>query len=217
MPRILPASDFYLDDATGSIWRGGSELFFRDQYVGTLAWRLNPWTLFFWKLESDYSLAGEGLELHGTSEFSINHRQLTLAGSVNSRFVNRFTLAYDLRFSEEFSLNDVKVVMNGDDELAELQGHIRWEGGPVHFKLANQVHDVTLEPVRGYLSNATNNVNLEVQTIATNEPVLTFRTDLDTGWMHITALPAFLEFAEVPTNRFLNDTNFVFEVSQKIF
>ena len=78
------------------------------------------------------------------------------------------------------------------------------------------MHEVTLEPVLGTLSLDEHFIQMDVQRQRSAESVLLFRFDLTSGWLHLRALPAFLEFAKVPSNYLMQDADFLFEVSQKI-
>ena len=79
------------------------------------------------------------------------------------------------------------------------------------------MHEVILEPVHGTLSLEEDFIQMNVRRQRSGEPVLLFRFDPASGWLHLRALPAFLEFANVPSNYLMQDADFLFEVSQKIF
>ena len=216
VPRILSVPHVSLQSTQGTVWRGSAESSFKDQHVGTLTWRIRPLALLTGKLTADLTLEGDGISLVGVALSQFDTREIVINGKIGSRFVNVLTLAYDISLSGELDVNDVKIGINDDGQLESVRGNLEWNGGPVRFKLTNVIHEVTLEPVIGTLSRDAGLIELGVRRVESEAPVLAFRFNPESGWVHLRAFPAFLEFANVPPNYLMQDADFLFEVSQKI-
>ena len=216
LPQLLTIPHIKLEDAQGTMWRGEAETFLDNQHIGMLDWRVKPVDLIEGKFTADITLERDGVSLAGVSSSRFDTQEFSLNGSIGSRFINIFTLAYDIRLSGDLAINDVVVRVNDRRQVESVGGDLRWNGGPVRFKLANVIHEVTLEPVLGTLSKEANFVLLSVKRVRSEAPVLAFRFDPESGWVHLRAFPAFLEFANVPSNYLMKDADFLFEVSQKL-
>ena len=216
IPQLLENSSLKLERPQGTIWRGNADSQFNGQHTGTLAWRVRPVDLIKGSITVDLSLERDGLYLTGVSKSRFNTHEISLNGIVGSGFLNIYTVIYDIRLSGELALNDVKLTLYNGNHVESVAGYLTWNGGPVRFKLANVMQEVTLEPVRGSLSLDTDLIQMSVQRQQSDEPVLLFRFDPASGWLHLRAFPAFLEFANVPSNYLMQNANFLFEVSQKI-
>ena len=216
IPRFLEIPHLNIENAAGTVWRGNAETSLDSQPIGTLTWRVNPKNLFKGELKVDFELKREGLSLNGISTSGFDTHEVTLNGVVGSRFLNVYTVDYDIRLAGEIEVNDVKIRLRNGNRVDTVEGNLTWDGGPVHFKLANVLHEVTLEPVVGSLALDANLIELSVQRTQSEGQVLAFRFDPASGWIHLTAFPAFLEFANVPSNYLMQDADFLFEVSQRI-
>lgn len=216
LPQLLAIPHVKLEDPQGTMWRGEAETFLNSQHIGMLAWRVRPVDLIEGKLTVDISLERDGVSLTGVSTSKFDVQEVSLNGVIGSRFVNVFTLAYDINLAGELAINDVVVRVDDRKRVDSIEGDLTWNGGPVRFKLANVMHEVTLEPVLGTLALDANLVVLSVRRATSNAPVLAFRFDAESGWVHLRAFPAFLEFANIPSNYLMQDADFLFEVSQKL-
>lgn len=216
IPQFVEIPNLRLERPQGTLWRGSAETLLNSQHIGTLTWRVNPIELIKGSLTVDLALERDGLSLRGVSMSGFNTHELLLTGIMGSRFLNVYTVNYDIRLSGELSFNDVKLRLNNGNHVETIAGNLSWNGGPVRFKLANVVHEVTLDPVLGGLSLDGELIQMSVQREQSSELVLLFRFDPASGWLHLRAFPAFLEFANVPTNYLMQDADFLFEVSQKI-
>ncbi len=216
LPQFFSIPHVKLENTEGTIWHGNAETFFDDQHIGLLVWHVRPLGLINGKLTVNFTLERDGVSLAGVSTSRLDNHEISLVGDVSSRFVNVFTLAYDIRLSGNLSVNDVRIRANSERQVESVEGDLTWNGGPVRFKLANVLHEVTLEPVLGTLTQDASFVVLNVRRTRTQTPVLAFRFDPETGWVHLRAFPAFLEFANIPSNYLMQDADFLFEVSQKL-
>lgn len=216
IPQVLSTEHMRLESAQGTIWRGNANTFIANQHVGVLSWRVKPIELIEGKLTVDLMLERDGVSINGISTSNFHSHEISLDGVIDSQFVNIYTLAYDIHLSGEIALDDVKLRLNDGQQVESMTGNVTWNGGPVRFKLANVIHEVTLEPVMGLLSQESSFVVLTVQQMRSQALVLVFRLDQETGWVHLRAFPAFLEFANVPPNYLMQDADFLFEVSQKL-
>ncbi|MCY4129457.1 MAG: type II secretion system protein N [Gammaproteobacteria bacterium] len=217
IPMLLSSPHVRLEHAQGTVWRGDAETFINNQHIGELSWEVKPLELIEGRLTVDLTLERDGVSIAGVSTSNADGHEISLSGVIGSRLVNVFTLAYDIRMSGELTINDVKLRVDDQKKVESAEGTVSWDGGPVRFKLANVVHEVTLDPVLGTLSQGSSFVELTVQRLRAQKPVLAFRIDPETGWVHLRAFPAFLEFANVPPNYLMQDSDFIFEVSQKLF
>ena len=222
--RLLTDSDLQLKNPSGSVWDGHAEAQYQSKQLGVFRWDVHALELFTGELSTDYELSGQNLELGGHAIYSSELSEATLAGSVDAPFINMYTRPYDIRLSGTFNFEDVQLRVYDVDQLRELSGTITWDGGPVVFKLSNIVYDVSLQPVYGILSNQANVAILSVYRTVEADMVMELQADLDSGWVKIKAFPPFLEFAQVPSGRWVgrvasmvSDSDFLFEVSQKVF
>ena len=214
--QFIDIPNLKVERAQGTLWKGNAETVFNSQHIGTLAWRIRPMDLIKGSLTVDLTLVRDGLSLTGVSVLGFDGYEVALDGTIESRFLNVYTVDYDIRLSGELSFNDVKLRLTDGNQVETVEGNLRWNGGPVRFKLSNVMHEVTLEPIRGALSQDADMIQMSVLIQRSNEHVLLFRFDPASGWLHLRALPAFLEFANVPSNYLMQDADFLFEVSQKI-
>lgn len=205
-----------LESARGTIWRGDADTFLDNQHVGVLSWRVKPLALIEGKLTVDLSLERDAVSIAGVCTMTSDHLEISIDGVVGSRFVNIYTLAYDIHLSGELTIDNAVLRIDDRQQVESVSGNVTWNGGPVRFKLANVMHEVTLDSVHGTLSQDSNFVELTVRRTQSDARVLAFRLDPETGWVHLRAFPAFLEFANVPPNYLMQDTDFLFEVSQKL-
>lgn len=217
IPHVFSSPHVRLESPQGTVWRGNAETFLENQNVGILSWRVRPLALFEGRLTIDLTLEREGISITGVSTSMVDGHEISLNGVIGSRFVNIYTLTYDIRMSGELTINEVKLQVDDQQQVESAEGTVSWDGGPVRFKLANVMHEVTLNPVLGMLSHDSSFVEMTVRQSQSDAPVLAFRLDVETGWLHLRAFPAFLEFANVPPNYLMQDADFLFEVSQKLF
>ena len=216
IPHVVSSPHLRLESTQGTIWRGGADTFLDNQHIGVLSWRVKPLDLIKGKLTVDLLLERDGVSINGVSTSKTDSHEISLNGIIGSQFVNIYTLDYDIRLSGELTLDDITLRIDDENRVESVTGRVTWDGGPVRFKLANVMHEVTLEPVIGSLSRESNFVELSVRRTQSEAPVLAFRLDQETGWVHLRAFPAFLEFANVPPNYLMQDADFLFEVSQKL-
>lgn len=214
--QVVATPDLRLDNPQGTVWDGRVDVAFQNKPLGELRWQVSPLRMLYGEVAVDFALNDTDLALQGNGIVGLREREITLQGNVGSRAINQFTLVYDIRMSGEIDINSVKITINNREELEQVRGNIEWDGGPVHFILTNEVHEVVIEPTIAQLSNEGNELNLRVKSANANATVLAFRIELDTGWMHMKAFPAFLEYARLPANYLRHDGDFLFEVSQKI-
>ena len=217
IPQVLSSSHVRLERAQGTVWRGDAEAFLNNQHVGVVSWRVRPLELIEGKLTVDLTLKRDGVSIAGVSSLKSDSLEISFDGVIGSQFVNIHTLAYDIRLSGEFTIEKIRLRVDDRQQVESASGNVTWNGGPVRFKLANVMHEVTLEPVDGTLSRDSGFVELTVHQTRSDAQVLTFRLDPESGWVHLRAFPAFLEFANVPPNYLTQDADFLFEVSQKLF
>ena len=205
-----------LESTQGTIWHGNADTFLEQQHIGILGWRVRTSDMIKGKLTVDLTLERDGVSLVGVSTSQFDTQEISINGEIGSRFVNIFALAYDISLSGDLMFNDVIVRVNHENQIESVEGNLTWNGGPVRFKLANVMHEVDLEPVLGTLSQGADFVELNVTRTQTTARILAFRFEPETGWVHLRAYPAFLEFANVPPNYLMQDADFLFEVSQKL-
>ncbi|MCY3860151.1 MAG: type II secretion system protein N [Gammaproteobacteria bacterium] len=217
IPQFLDVPHLRIERTQGTLWRGSVETSLNTQQVGTLTWRVRPVELIKGSLTVDLTLEREELALTGASVSGFNGHEVFLSGTIGSRLLNVYIVDYDMRLSGVLAVDDVKLRLNNENLVEAVTGELTWNGGPVRFKLANVMHEVILEPVHGTLSLDEDFIQMNVRRQRSGEPVLLFRFDPASGWLHLRALPAFLEFANVPSNYLMQDADFLFEVSQKIF
>lgn len=216
IPQFVTIPHVRIENTQGTIWYGDADAFLEHQRIGLLAWRVRPLDLIKGKLMVDFTLNRDGVSLVGVGTSKFDSQEISINGEIGSRFVNIYTLAYDISLSGDLMFNDVRVRVDDTKQVESIKGNLTWNGGPVRFKLANVMHEVTLEPVLGTLSQVADFVELSVTRTQSEAPVLSFRFDPETGWVHLRAYPAFLEFANVPSNYLMQDADFLFEVSQKL-
>lgn len=209
--------NLHLENATGSVWQGRADALVQNKPIGAVHWRVDVFELLRSTLVVDFSMQGDGLELNGALAVDPNERNLTLAGLIDSQVINLFTLAYDIRMSETIHLNSVKIAVTKEQKLTQAQGSMTWQGGPVHFILMNEMHNVKVAPTRGVVSKNEDSLILTVLQQTKDDPVLEFRLELTSGWLNVRAFQPFIEYAGLPTNYVRRSPDFLFEVSQKIF
>ena len=216
LPQLLTIPHVKFEDTEGTVWHGSAQTVLDDQRIGALRWRVKPLDLFAGNLSVSFTLERDGVSLTGVSTSRFKTHEISLSGVVGSRLVNSYTVIYDIALSGQLMINDLRVRVEDSTQLESVEGEFTWNGGPVRFKLANVIHEVTLDPVQGSLSQDARLVVLTVRRTGKSAPVLAFRFNPETGWVHVRAFPAFLEFANIPSNYLMKDADFLFEVSQKL-
>ena len=150
--RMLVPADAGIDllDVSGTLWQGSGQVLVAGVAVGRIGWSFLPGRLLNGELGYHLSLTGDDLALQGRLHAGMTETGGSAGGQVDAAFANRWLAAYDIRLSGTFTLEDITFTVRRQ-KLTALSGAVRWNGGPVAYRLSGKLHEATLPPLRGDL------------------------------------------------------------------
>ena len=215
--KFIQVNDLELKNTGGTVWHGHADARFRQQELGQIHWNISVLRLFQGTVAIDFELTGTGLYFQGVHTRSNEGSQLSVDGLVAAHFINSHLLNYDIRLAGDFSLLDVKLELKDDQTVESIGGDIKWTGGPARFSFAESVYAVELDAIHGVLRMSEEDLLLEVHRESNERKLLTVRLEPNTGWLHMRATKAFLEFTHISPSHTIKDSDFAFEVSERIY
>lgn len=208
---------FEFHEANGTLWQGSAKVYYLHKELGIFQWEINTLQLLAGEIDVAFRLDGSDLSLEGTHNTDGNRSRSTLGGTIGSRFANSHLVNYDISLSGDLSIFDVKLIMSEPHTVEDFSGSVAWDGGPVHFNFAQSVYSSELEAIDGHFGQQEQDLLLTIFQRSDNSRLLTIRLEPNSGWLHIRATPAFLEFTHIPPSFSLRDSDFAFEVSERIY
>ena len=149
LPAQAPTQLVNLD---GTLWRGAGDLLVEGAAIGRLDWQIQPVTFLQGRIGYDLGLAGDGLMLDGEASAGFTGSEAALTGQVAAAFVNRWLAPYYINLAGTFTIDDLTTTMTGSGPIpAQLAGQLRWDGGPVTYRLSGNMHSSALPPMRAEL------------------------------------------------------------------
>lgn len=215
--QSIDVNPISLQDASGTIWHGSANAHFNQIKLGELSWRVQLLRLLLGEINVDYEVVDSDLHLSGSHQYSSDGSTSTINGRIGSTPVNSFVIGYDIGLSGDFLVSDVKLSMSPNQEVTSVNGDIHWQGGQVRFNFANNVYQTELEAANGNLAHDQDQAYLFVTRAQDNQKLLDIRLETKTGWLHVKAYNAFLEFANILPSQLLPGSAFAFEVSERIY
>lgn len=140
IPETSPVN---LLDLGGTVWNGTGDLLIDGLAVGRLHWAFAPVTLMKGSLGYDLRLSGAGAELSGRVQKGLASARIQAAGNIGASFVNQWLAPYHIDLSGDFQLLGVEATLTRQ-VLERLSGQIRWEGGPIQYRLSGNMHNSSL-------------------------------------------------------------------------
>ncbi|MEM8767708.1 MAG: type II secretion system protein N [Pseudomonadota bacterium] len=137
----------------GTLWGGAGDLLVEGVAIGRLDWALQPVTFLKGRVGYDLALSGGELTLDGEASAGITGTtEAALRGQVGAGFVNQWLAPYYINLAGTFRIDDLTTTITGSGPLPEqLGGQIRWDGGPVNYRLSGKMHSSALPPMRAEL------------------------------------------------------------------
>lgn len=213
----LTTDDLSLSNVRGTLWSGRAHMRFRDHVLGDFRWSVRPTTLLVGTLSIDSTLQGEGLELQIESHLSFLNQDHEISGSITASFLNRLLILYAIQLSGEIVIHQLNLSLTGNREIQQVTGDLDWTGGPVTYELLNIRIQEFLDPLSGTVKLVESDLLMLVTVQDTAEEVLVGRLELPIGWLHIKAKPAFLEYVNAPVKPLRSDSDFLFEISERVY
>ncbi len=214
--EAIATTNLQLEKPTGSLWKGSADAYFETHYVGALQWQTSFLDLLRREPKIFFALDEPDIRLNLAISYDFSLYRANIDGNIHSRFINKLTQAYDIQLSNDIQFKDVFLAFKESNNVQEASGEIFWEGGPVRFKLSALTQEMLFDSVRGIVALDGESIQIMVLLASTSTPVMEFRLDTNSGWLHIKAFHAFLEFANFPSMNQKRNSDFLFEVSEKI-
>ena len=185
----------------GSIWLGSGQLRVSNQYLGALRWSIQPIRLVLGKLDVVWMLEDQ------------DH---AFDGLIKPQTINRVLAPYELLLTGGLELKSVKAtVERNEGQVVGIQGNIRWDGGTVRYRMANQRHQRELPALLGKLQTTEGIPSITIRSEMEDTPLLQARLDND-GWVHIGITKRFTQLVGQPWRGNESDAAIVMEVSEKL-
>ena len=120
-----------------------------------------------------------------------------------------------MRLTGALKLKSVKATVEPNESQVGIQGDIRWDGGTVRYRMANQRHQRELPALLGKLNTVNGVPSITIRSEMEDTPLLRARLDND-GWVHIGITKRFTRLVGQPWQGNESDATIVIEVSEKL-
>ena len=199
----------------GSIWRGSGQLRLSKQHVGVLRWSIEPVQLILGKLHVAWVLQDQDHTFEGKTTMQLGGTSFAFNGSIEPQTINRVLAPYEMRLTGALELKSVKATIERNESQVGIQGDIRWDGGTVQYRMANQRHQRELPALLGKLQTTEGVPSITIRSETEDTPLLRARLDND-GWVHICITKKFTQLVGQPWRGNELDATIVMEVSEKL-
>jgi len=164
----------------GTLWNGAGQLLVNGELIGDVAWQFAPANLLQLEAAVHWQVRHSGYALKGLAATNLTGAKRTLnlrglAGVVRQAFLRSELARYDIRPAGDLTIEQLDIT---DLQLNEAgaEGHARWAGGPVSYRLAGNDFAITLPPMQAQIATEANAwPKLEVTEQATGALLLTGR------------------------------------------
>lgn len=213
--RVVPAdAGVELLAPTGTLWRGGADLYLGGQPAGRLQWDFEAVTILQGMLGYAVTLSGPDHDLAGSVAAGTGAATASVDGQAAAAFVNRWLAPYDIAIDGALSLTGVDFRLPYDAPAAgRAGGSVHWAGGPVRYRLGGRSHAGALPPLVAYLGEG---VEAVVYAEGGQTPLLRAEI-LPTGFARIGVTQLFTELAGNPWPGSHQDHEVVLEVEEQLF
>ena len=200
----------------GSIWLGSGQLRVSNQYLGALRWSIQPIRLVLGKLDVVWMLEDQDHSFEGKATMRLGATSFSFDGLIKPQTINRVLAPYELLLTGGLELKSVKAtVERNESQVVGIQGNIRWDGGTVRYRMANQRHQRELPALLGKLQTTEGIPSITIRSEMEDTPLLQARLDND-GWVHIGITKRFTQLVGQPWRGNESDAAIVMEVSEKL-
>ena len=179
------APPFRLSRSAGTIWSGEADIAARGQHLGRASWRFDPASLLDGAIGARWHLSGADHSLRGRAQASPAKTAVFFAGQVDADFVNRLLSDYHIHLGGTFKLAEMALAFNDGPLPTTAKGTLSWGGGATRYRLAGEIENVTLPPMRATLS-LNEDGHPQAEAFTNNDAAALIRARLDPdGWLHI--------------------------------
>ena len=199
----------------GSIWRGSGQLRLSKQHVGVLRWSIEPVQLVLGKLDVAWVLQDQDHTFEGKTTMQLGGTSFAFDGLIEPQTINRVLAPYEMRLTGALELKSVKATVERNESQVGIQGDIRWDGGTVQYRMANQRHQRELPALLGKLQTTEGVPSITIRSETEDTPLLRARLDNE-GWVHIGITKRFTRLVGQPWHGNESDATIVMEVSEKL-
>ncbi len=211
--NAIPAIDFSTTE--GSIWNGNGRMRISKLYVGLLRWSVDPVQLVFGKLAFEWVLEDQSHTFGGSATIRLGGMAFSFDGLIEAETINRVLAPYNMNLNGALHLRSIKATINKSEGPIRIQGHMRWDGGTVQYRMSNQRFQTELPALLGELQMVEGVPSMTVRSETDNTPLLRARLDND-GWVHIGITKRFTHLIGQPWQGNEPDPAIVMEVSEKL-
>jgi len=213
--RALPAdAGVELLTPTGTLWNGAADLYLGGRPAGRLQWNFEAVTILQGMPGYHVQLTGPEHDLSGSVAAGTGAATARFDGQATAAFANRWLAPYDIAIDGALSMTGVNLHLPYEAPVTgRAGGSVRWDGGPVRYRLGGRSHAGALPPLVAYLGEGLEAV---VYADGGQTPLLRAKI-LPTGFTRIGVTQLFTELAGNPWPGSHPDHEVVLEVEERLF
>ncbi len=202
--------------SAGTVWSGKADIRVGGHHLGRASWKFDPASLLYGAIGARWRVAAANHSLRGTAHASLAETDISVDGHIDADFVNQLLSDYHIRLSGAFELEGIALSFGEGPHPTAASGTLRWEGGATRYRLAGEIENVTLPPMRAILSlNKDGHPQAETFTPDAPAPLIQTRLTPD-NWLHIAITRRFTILAGQPWPTPGPPDEFVVEVAEML-
>ncbi len=183
-------------NAEGRIWNGKVAAQYGLFAPVDVQWDLAATPLVLGQVAAAIDVSGNGLDVSFLLDAEGNTASLSDGrGEIQGHYINQVSGQFGMDLSGTFTLTDIAIDLE-NNWPTRISGEITWPGGLINIDTPQQLHSVSLPPMRGLLSTAADALVLTLYG-ETEEPLITLTLRRD-GWAKAAVSFAFMALTEIP-------------------
>ena len=200
----------------GTIWNGQIAVSYHGRDLGIFDWSLSPMLLFTGVVHFNWVLSDSHHDVKGALDVSFDTTKLIASGHIDAARINRELSPYHIAIGGRISLNSFKIILDGKQGNHQIDGEIRWKGGRSTYRLAGELHSITLPPLQGNLTTTSNGPMLIVTNRVEATPLIVISIE-GGNWANIGITKKFTEIVGQPWPGNVSPDTVVLRVEEKLF
>lgn len=211
-------AELFLLNPQGTLWSGDGQLIVNQVSAGSLTWAFKPQTLLQANIGLELTLRHPLWHAQASIKRGFSSVETLATGRIDAKQVSAFLARYNIFTQGDLTLERAKLITNSNlSTISELQGQIKWNGGPIRYILSGTTQDVVLPELFAQLSiNKNGDPQAMVFTKKQQEPLLIATLTAD-GFAKVALTKQFTKILNNPWPGSDPDHAIVIEVEEKLY